>query len=188
MRALVIYWSGTGNTEKVASAISKSLNNANVEAKLVTVKDAESVDLLQYDLVFIGSPSYEFLPPKPMIDFVKQRMKFHRRRGDIKVKSPKLVGKTAVVFCTYSGPHTGINEALPAGKYLGQFLEHLGFDVADEWYVVGEFHGNLKFSTEGMLGDIRGRPNKEDLEIVDDKVHKLVDNYLTKEYFLPEEN
>ncbi|MCX5908895.1 MAG: hypothetical protein NTY64_17400 [Deltaproteobacteria bacterium] len=31
-----------------------------------------------------------------------------------------------LIFCTYSGPQTGINEAIPAGKFAGQFFEHLG--------------------------------------------------------------
>ena len=47
-----------------------------------------------------------------------------------------------------------------------KFLEHLGFAVLDEWYVVGEFHGSEELSIRGRLGDIRGRPNEEDLREV----------------------
>ena len=77
--------------------------------------------------------------------------------------APRVPGKNALLFCTYSGPHTGINEAIPAGLYAGQFFEHLGFNVLDEWYIVGEFHGNNEASTQGRLGDIRHLPNEEDL-------------------------
>ena len=35
--------------------------------------------------------------------------------------------------------------------------------MIDEWYVIGEFHGREEASTQGRLGDIRGRPNEEDL-------------------------
>ncbi len=73
-------------------------------------------------------------------------------------------GKSALIFCTYSGPHTGIREALPAGKYMGQFFEHLGFIVVDEWYVVGEFHGSEENNRMGRMGDIRGLPDEDDLE------------------------
>jgi hypothetical protein len=45
----------------------------------------------------------------------------------------------------------------------GQFFEHLGFTILGEWYVVGEFHGSEEASTQGRLGDIRGRPTTEDL-------------------------
>jgi hypothetical protein len=79
-----------------------------------------------------------------------------------------------MIFCTYSGPHTGLREATPAGQYAGQFFEHLGFDVLEEWYVVGEFHGSEEASTVGRLGDIRGRPNDEDLEQVKQDVTRIV--------------
>ena len=82
--------------------------------------------------------------------------------------------KHALIFCTYSGPHTGIDEATPAGKYAGQFFEHLGITVLDEWYVVGEFHGSEERSTLGRLGDIRGRPNEQDLARVREAAVLLV--------------
>ena len=101
-------------------------------------------------------------------------MKHHRDRGDIKPGAPRVPGKRAVVFVTYSGPHTGIAEAIPVGKYLGQFFEHIGFEVVDEWYCVGEFHGRLNLSTMGRLGDIRGRPNAEDLARIEHDTTALV--------------
>jgi hypothetical protein len=53
-------------------------------------------------------------------------------------------------------------------------MEHLGFDVAGEWYVVGEFHGRESESTQGRLGDIRGRPNQQDLDQITQEVKKLL--------------
>jgi len=47
----------------------------------------------------------------------------------------KATGKNALIFCTYSGPHTGIDEATPAGKYAGQFFEYVGFTALGEWYL-----------------------------------------------------
>ncbi len=64
---------------------------------------------------------------------------------------------------TYSGPHTGIDEATPVGKDVRQYFEHIVFNVIDEWYVLSEFHGSLENSTKGRMGDIRGKPTKEDL-------------------------
>ena len=178
LKALIIYWSATGNTEKVANAIRKGLEKENVKpiVKKVAEAAAEAAreELYAYDLVFFGCPSYECLPPEPVLHFIKEKWKHHRERGDIKLCAPKVPGKTAVPFCTYSGPHTGINETIPAGKYVGQFFEHLGFEVAREWYVVGEFHGREANSTRGKLGDIRGRPNEQDLAKVEQDVCELV--------------
>ncbi len=174
LRALIIYFSATGNTKKVADVIRETLQEEKVPATFLNIKDAAMEELYDYDLVFIGSPSFQFLPAEPVIRFIKEKMKLHRERGDIKLCAPKLPGKTAVVFCTYSGPHTGINEVTTAGKYIGQFFEHIGFEVAAEWYIVGEFHGSEKFSTMGKLGDIRGRPNQQDLDKVKSDVYNLV--------------
>ena len=92
----------------------------------------------------------------------------------IKVGSPKLTGKNVIVFCTYSGPHTGINEAIPAANCASQYFEHLGFTILDELYVIGEFHGSQEHSTMGRLGDIRGRPNEKDLADVRQRVRELL--------------
>lgn len=157
-KALVLYWSATGNTMKVARAICAGLEQEGLSPVLVRVADAQDQELYDYDLVFLGAPSYQFLPPEPVLAFVKQKMRLHNQRGDIKLCAPARPNKAAVVFCTYSGPHTGIDEATTSGKYLSQFFAHLGFPVVAEWYVVGEYHGSLEFSTKGKLGDIRGRP------------------------------
>jgi len=173
MKALIVYWSVTGNTEKVADAIEKGLVDHNIEVTKKVVADASEDDFYDYDLVFLGSPTYMFMPPEPVIKFIKGKLKMHSKRGDIKLKSPKLPGKKAVVFVTYSGPHTGINEAVPVGKYIGQMFEHIGFEVA-EWYVAGEFHGRERLSLDGALGDIRGKPNEWDLAKIKGDVATLV--------------
>jgi len=166
MKAAIIYWSKTGNTEKVALAINEALEAAGIEVLLRRTEEAAGINFYDYDLICIGFPSYQWSPPKPVDKFLKSKFAEYRRQGRVKVGAPKVPGKNALIFCTYSGPHTGINEAIPAGKYAGQFFEHLGFTVWDEWYVVGEFHGSEEASTRGRLGDIRGRPNAEDLRKV----------------------
>ena len=173
-KALVLYWSATGNTEKVAKAIQRSLSLESIDSVLKRVEEAEEEELYNYDLVFLGSPVVRQLPPEKVQRFVRNKSRIHRERGDIKVCAPRVAGKNAIVFCTYAGPHTGIREALPVGEYLGQFFEHLGFDVKDKWYIVGEFHGREDLSTQGKLGDIRGRPNAEDLSEIERRVSELI--------------
>ena len=174
LQALIVYWSATGNTEKVAKTIHNALEGQSVAATIMKVEEAKEVELYEYDLVFLGAPSYMWLPPDPVQRFIKEKMRLHDNRGDIKLCAPKIPGKKAVVFCTYSGPHTGLREAIPVCKYMGQFFEHLGFDVMAEWYIVGEFHGRADRSTKGCLGDIRGRPGREDLNQVENDVCRLI--------------
>ena len=162
-KALIVYWSAGGNTEKVAYAIRDGLNDAGVEVNLVKTKGNETLDYFQYDLICIGFPSYQFHPPEIMVKFLKGMFNKYAKEECIVPGSTIVPEKYALVFCTYSGPHTGLDEALPAVKYAGQFLAHVGIPVIDEWYVVGEFHGREDLSTLGRLGDIRGKPSDDDL-------------------------
>ena len=166
MNAAVIYWSKSGNTEKVALALKEGLETAGTKVVLNRVEDAKDIDFFSYDLICVGFPSYQWRPPEPVDAFLKAKFSEYRQKGFVKTNAPRVSGKNALIFCTYSGPHTGINEAVPAGKYAGQFFDHLGFTVLDEWYVIGEFHGSEEHSTKGRLGNIKGRPNEEDLKKV----------------------
>ena len=174
MKAVILYWTKSGNTEKVAVAIKECLQSVGAEVKYLRVEEAKDLDFFDYDLTCLGFPSYRWHPPKQVDNFlVAQFNKYHKQKR-VKIGSPKLPGKSVIIFCTYSGPHTGINEAIPAGKYAAQFFEHLGFTILDELYVIGEFHGSEELSTKGKLGDIRGRPNNEDLTNVKIRVENLL--------------
>lgn len=165
-QAAIIYWSKTGNTQKVAETIEQALFAANVEVRTVTPEDAGDIDWYDYDLVCLGFPSYSWRPPAPVDDYLKQAFARYRKQNRVLLGAPAIPGKHALVFCTYSGPHTGLDEATPAADYAAQFFAHVGLQVLAKWYVVGEFHGSLENSTLGRLGDIRGRPNQQDLELV----------------------
>jgi flavodoxin len=176
LKTLVIYWSATGNTEKVVNTIRDTLVNEGITPVIKKAGEAGAEELYDYDLIFLGAPSYSFQPPEPVQRFIKEKIRLYAERGDIKPGAPVIPGKTAAVFCTYSGPHTGIREASPAGDYMEQFFEHLGYKVAGKWYIVGEFHGREDLSTRGRLGDIRGRPNAEDLAEIAGNVSALVNS------------
>jgi hypothetical protein len=174
MKAAIIYWSKTGNTEKVAYTLKKGLEESGAESSFKRVEEADEIDFFEYDLICIGFPSYQWHPPEPMVTFLKNKFRGYRKQERVKLSAPRIPGKNALIFCTYSGPHTGINEAIPAGKYAGQFFDHLGFTVLDEWYTLSEFHGSEANSTKGRMGDIRGRPNEEDLRKIKHDVGNLV--------------
>ncbi len=171
MNILNIYFSATGNTAKVAKVIDRAVREAGQAVETIQVTKAMSLDILPYDFIFLGSGVYEWLPGKPLIDLMTKLRRHYVEKGDLLPASPRAKGKKAVIYCTYGGAHTGVNEAVPAAKYMGQLFDHLGFDVIAEWYIVGEYHGKLKeFSKVGRLGDIRGRPNDADLAEVAQKV------------------
>jgi hypothetical protein len=97
--------------------------------------------------------------------------------GEIKYSSPSRAGKKAIVYCTYGGAHTGVNEAVPSVKYLGQLFDHLGFEIVAEWYLIGQYPdaGRFKdFSSQGRLGNIFGRPNAADLDDLAERVKGIL--------------
>lgn len=177
-RAMVLYWSAGGNTEKVAAAIEGGLTAGGFETTIRRVQDADDVDFFDYHLVCFGVPSYNWHPPKPADDYLKRKFVKYREEGRVRVAAPTRPGRHALVFCTYSGPHTGIREAIPVGKYIGQFFEHLGYSVADEWYVLGQFHGSDENNTLGRMGDIRGLPSRQDLERIGTQARALATRLL----------
>jgi hypothetical protein len=171
MKILNLYFSSTGNTEKVAQHIGAALDGSGHPVEMLKITDAAEVDLLGYDLIFCGSGVYQWLPGNGMQKFIQARLAHYAAAGEIKLASPRRPGKKAVIYCTFGGAHTGVNEAIPAVKYMGQLFDHLGFEIVGEWYVVGEYHGKYKdFSAGGRLGNIQGRPHEADLRDLAEKV------------------
>ena len=171
--AVIIYLSSTGNTEKVAKTIQDGLEESGIQVTMKKPSQAKELDFFDYDLVCVGSPSIQWHPAKPIDDFLKSKLALYRNQEKIKPQAPKIAGKNALIFITYSGPHTGIDEATPAGKYIRQFFEHLGFNVLDELYVISEYKGSIENSTEGKLGDIRGKPTQNELQSIKTSIKKL---------------
>jgi flavodoxin len=116
----------------VAYAIKDGLEAGGLKVDLKKPQEATEDDFYRYDLVCVGSPSIEWQPAKPIADLLKSKLNLYRGQGKIKPCSPKVTGKNVLVFCTYSGPHTGIDEASPAGKTMRQYFEHFGFTVVGE--------------------------------------------------------
>jgi hypothetical protein len=174
IKSLVLYSSVTGNTEKVAQRIAEVLRRKGHDVAIVKVDDKTNVDFLAYNLVFLGSAVHQWLPTNMLVNYVKRMLKTYFTSSVIVPCCPIRPGKYAVCFCTYSGPHTGVSEAIPATKWMRAFLEHVGFTVLEEWYTVGEFKKSEENSTKGRLGNIKGRPDKHDLAEIENKVIGII--------------
>jgi len=174
MHALVLYSSLTGNTEKVAQRIERTLKDTKFEVDCIKVEKEMEIDLYHYDLIFMGSPVIQWLPTKSMIDSVTKMLGGYVKAGEVIPAAPIRVGKYAVCFCTYTGTHIGVDEAIPTTKWMKSFLGHLGYTVLDEWHLPGEFINNQEFSTKGRMGNVVGRPNEQDLKEVEEKVKGIL--------------
>lgn len=57
-KGIVIYYSKTGNTKKMAEIIAKAMNDAELITECKSVEEVSSEDLLSYDAIVVGSPTY----------------------------------------------------------------------------------------------------------------------------------
>ncbi len=53
-KAIVIYYSRTGNTKEMAEIIAKAMNEADLQTECKSVSDIEARDLLNYDAIVVG--------------------------------------------------------------------------------------------------------------------------------------
>ena len=103
----------------------------------------------------MGSGVYQWLPGKGLQEFIAARLAHYAAAGEIKYASPRRAGKKVVVYCTYGGAHTGVNEAVPAVKFMGQLFDHLGFEIVAEWYYIGEYPAQGRMQRFLHLGPSR---------------------------------
>jgi len=88
LKTIVIYFSQTGNTEKVAMAIQKGIKQTTGQCDLVKIKDADPRRLYEYDLIGLGAPCFA-VEPQNVSDFIKN-MRF-------------VGGKHLFAFLTHGG-------------------------------------------------------------------------------------
>ena len=58
MKVIVIYYSRSGTTKKMAEIIADEIKNNGVDIDLVSVTDMKASKLLKYDGIIVGSPTY----------------------------------------------------------------------------------------------------------------------------------
>lgn len=57
-KAIVIYYSRSGNTKKMAEIITQAMNSADLTTECKSINDINPDDIFSYDAIIIGSPTY----------------------------------------------------------------------------------------------------------------------------------
>ena len=111
MKTVIIYFSQTGNTQRVAEAICDSIRKETGQCDMIRLKEASVTDLVDYDLLGMGCPSFAREEPINVRRFIRE-MK-------------PLRGRLCFVFATHGG-HPG--DVLPcmAGRLRRQGLRVIG--------------------------------------------------------------
>jgi flavodoxin I len=136
-KAIVIYYSKTGNTKKVAEAIAEEL-----KAELKSVDEVEVDKLGDYQLLCIGTPVYGGSPCSQIREFLENL--------------PDLEGRKGAGFCTMA--IVGAGRTL---DFIKSKLEQKKVAFVGDFSCIGQTGIFLGYGPR--LWAI-GRPNKEDLE------------------------
>ena len=83
MKPVVLYFSRTGNTKRMAEAISES-----TKAPAFDIASSEPSVVENYDLLILGTPVEGSRPAKEILAFIE--------------RLPKAEGKKTILFCTHA--------------------------------------------------------------------------------------
>jgi flavodoxin len=114
-KALVVYYSAYGNTEKIAKALASGLETGGVKADCVKVDSVKVDELGEFDLLCVGSPVHAWNASKPIKMFL-ERLK----------SVDGLNGKKAFAFDTKIKSRFGGS----AGGKIERKLKDLGLTIA----------------------------------------------------------
>lgn len=114
-RAIVIFDTNFGNTERIGKCISIGLRRAGVTVECSNTRETRPEVLKTYDLIIMGAPTQKFTASKPMKEFIDR---LDEKSG--------LAGKAFFAFDTklpsrFSGS---------AAKYIESRLEQIGLREA----------------------------------------------------------
>ncbi len=116
-KALVIYYSRSGNTKKMAQVITDAINKEGVEVTLKDVKDIGAQELLEYEAIVVGSPTYYGSMSSEIKKLFDDSVKFHG----------KLDGKIGAAFASSAniagGNETTILDILNAMLIHGMIIQ-----------------------------------------------------------------
>jgi flavodoxin/Fe-S-cluster-containing hydrogenase component 2 len=150
LKSAIIYFSQTGNTEKVANSIYKGIKQAGSECDIFKIKEADPRRLYEYDLIGIGSPVFG-AEPANVSDFIN-KMQF-------------VGGKQAFVFCTHgTSPMLFFPSIIP--KLIRKGLTVIG---------MGNWYGNCYLLHMPEPYPTAGHPDSDDLKEAEEFGKQMVD-------------
>jgi NAD(P)H dehydrogenase (quinone) len=116
-KGIVIYYSRSGNTKEMAEIIAEAMNEDGLPADCKDVGKVKPDDLLKYDAIVIGSPTYYGQMAAQIKELFDEAVKFHG----------KLDGKVGAAFSSSAniggGNETTIMGIIEAMLIAGMVVE-----------------------------------------------------------------
>lgn len=155
MKSLVIYFSITGNTKKIAEAIHRGMRQASQpgeQCDIARLRDVATQDLAGYDLIGLGSFVIKIREMPNVTEFIEESMK-------------SVEGKHGFAFCTHgAAPGLFLARVVPSMEQRG--LTMIGWN---DWFCAAYFPDIPKpYFTDG-------HPDEIDLKEAEDFGREMVE-------------
>ena len=76
-KGIVVYYSRSGNTKQMAEIIAEAMNEAKLPTECKSVEKVKAEDLLKYDAIVVGSPTYYGSMAGPIKQLFDDAVSFH---------------------------------------------------------------------------------------------------------------
>ncbi len=123
MKIGIFYFSGTGNTKKIALLYKDYFTAHGHECELHTLPLKEDIDFALYDVIGAGYPIHGFNAPEPLLKFAKALPAF-KKGGE---------RKKAFVFKSSGEP---VKMSRVSSLKLNKLLKKRGYDVTNEYQYI----------------------------------------------------
>lgn len=153
MKIGIIYFSATGNTEKIGETISSRMNKLGVQTQMMNIASfsdrEENPDLSDYDALVFGFPVWGSVIPSVCRDWLA---------------TMKVIDKWCATFFTYGGPTIGISH-----YHTKLLLNKQGFKVLAS----AEFLGKHSFNVAKGFNFLPDRPAQNHFDVATEFAEKL---------------
>ena len=116
-KVLIVYYSSTGNTAKMAQAVAEGVKQEGMDVEVKKVEKTKAEDLLEPEGIIIGSPTYYGGPAAKIKELLDESVKFHG----------KLEGKIGGAFSSSAniggGNETTIMDIIKAFLIHGMIVQ-----------------------------------------------------------------
>ena len=106
MKALIVYDSVYGNTEKIAKAVAEAITPSN-EVKVVRAGEANPSELASVNLLIVGSPTHAGRPVPAVQDFLKKIPELSLKGVNVAAFDTRISKKIVGVFGYAAGRIAG---------------------------------------------------------------------------------
>ena len=121
MKSIIIYFSQTGNTRKIARSIHSGMKELVEQCDIARIQDVKREDLTRYDLIGLGGPVWHRREPVNVLNFIEYGYGIPVTPHDDRIEADDLiVDPVCRAGCEYE-PERGCKEQVKQEQHKEEF-------------------------------------------------------------------